>query len=91
MRTRPVLPLRDDIDFRGLLFIRRDEWQRGISKRSLDLVTQLRIEADKPIGPIGNLYNVGYNGWGDITYPGMVKFFNVAYSSNFCVVGQTGK
>jgi hypothetical protein len=34
---------------------------------------QVVVEADKPLGPIGNLYNVGYDGWKDITNPGMVK------------------
>lgn len=38
--------------------------------------TKIMIAADQPSGVIGNLYNVGYNGWGDITYPGMVNAFN---------------
>jgi hypothetical protein len=46
------------------------------SNDSAASVTEITIEADKPIGPIGNLYNVGYNGWRDITNPGMVKAFD---------------
>lgn len=39
-------------------------------------VATISVEADQPLGPIGNLYNVGYNGWGDITYPGAIQSFN---------------
>lgn len=34
------------------------------------------IDAPRPIGPIGHLYNVGYDGWGDITNAGMVAALN---------------
>jgi len=30
------------------------------------------VDASRPLGPIGSLYNVGYDGWGDITNAGMV-------------------
>ncbi|MBM3477487.1 MAG: hypothetical protein FJX75_29810, partial [Armatimonadetes bacterium] len=33
------------------------------------------IDASRPLGPIGSLYNVGYDGWGDITNAGMVSAF----------------
>ncbi|HOS94920.1 MAG TPA: hypothetical protein PLD23_06460 [Armatimonadota bacterium] len=33
------------------------------------------IDASRPVGPIGELYNVGYDGWGDITNTGMVAAF----------------
>ncbi len=38
--------------------------------------TNIKIDATKQIGSIGNLYNIGYNGWGDITNKGMVGAFN---------------
>jgi hypothetical protein len=37
--------------------------------------TAVAVEAAQPLGPVGHLYNVGYNGWGDITNAGMVAAF----------------
>jgi len=34
------------------------------------------VDASRPIGPIGDLYSVGYDGWGDITNAGMVAALN---------------
>jgi len=39
-------------------------------------VTKVLVDAEKPIGPIGNLYNVGYDGFGDLTIPAMTKGFS---------------
>jgi len=47
-----------------------------LSMATTGSVIKVGIEADRPIGKIGYLYNVGYNGWGDITYPGMIKAFD---------------
>lgn len=35
----------------------------------------VRVDASQTIGPVGSLYNVGYDGWGDIGNAGMVRAF----------------
>jgi len=42
---------------------------------SSQLAVSVRVDASQPVGPIGSLYNVGYDGWGDITNAGMVEAF----------------
>ncbi|MCE5199535.1 MAG: hypothetical protein ABFD54_00890 [Armatimonadota bacterium] len=37
--------------------------------------TSVVVDASKKIGVVGDLYNAGYNGWGDITNRGMVEAF----------------
>ncbi|MCE5199852.1 MAG: hypothetical protein ABFD54_07325 [Armatimonadota bacterium] len=39
-------------------------------------LTEITVDAGKPLGPIGDLYSFGYNGWGDIINTGMITNFN---------------
>ncbi len=41
------------------------------------------VDATKSLGPVGDLYNIGYNGWGDITAPGMTKAFQ-DFGTKYC-------
>jgi hypothetical protein len=36
---------------------------------------RIEVDALRPVGVVGNLYSVGYDGWGDITNRGMVGAF----------------
>lgn len=36
----------------------------------------ITVDASRSLGTVGSLYNVGYDGWGDITNSGMIHAFN---------------
>jgi len=44
------------------------------------------IDASRALGPIGDRYNVGYDGWGDITNAGMVAAFQ-ELGVRYCRIG----
>ena len=41
-----------------------------------DNPVKVEVNAAKQISTVPDLYNVGYNGWGDITYPSAIKHLN---------------
>lgn len=47
----------------------------GLVGQSSPPAPTITVDASRTVGPIGDLYNVGYNGWGDITNRGMVAAF----------------